>query len=100
MLDPGPSGGGGSIDVSPAELQSAGSTIRGASAELDGQGGLSVGDVGYPQLHAAITAFCRLALSTASTFSYTVEQAGQNASSGGAEYEQTEWANAAGLRGL
>lgn len=59
------------LDVTPSELHAAGATLRRrVRSELSvdygiGAGGLSGGDVGYPDLSDAMADFCRMAGTTA-----------------------------------
>lgn len=53
----------------------------------NGAGGLSGGDVGYPDLSDAMADFCRMAGTTATTLSQAVDLAGQNTEQAGTGYE-------------
>jgi hypothetical protein len=73
----------GRFEVAPSELQSAAMTLRGVESELyggnpRGAGGLSVGDVGSPELAAAAADFCTAAEAVASALASAVTAAGAN----------------------
>lgn len=92
------------LDVTPSELHAAGATLRRVRSELStsngvGAGGLSAGDVGYPDLQAAVGDFCQMASATATALGEAVDLAGQNTSAGASAYENTESVNA-GMGGM
>jgi hypothetical protein len=89
-----------SLDVTPSELHAAGATLRRVRSELStsnglGAGGMSVGDVGYGDLAAAMQDFCQMAGTTASALGDAVDRAGQRTDQAGTHYEHTESVNAA-----
>jgi hypothetical protein len=86
--------GGGGITVTPAELHGAAGTLRAALAELDGAGkgtgSLGAGDLGSPELAAAVADFCDRAGAVAAAMNAVVDMTASNTDAAGERYTTTD----------
>jgi hypothetical protein len=89
-----PAGAGGGIAVTPAELHGAAGTLRAALAELDGvgkgAGSLGSGDLGSPELAAALSAFCDRAGAVAAAMNAVIDVTAVDTDSAGERYTTTD----------
>jgi hypothetical protein len=80
----------GRLTVSPGELLAAASTLRGVEGELaeggGGVGALGAGDVGSPELAAALADFCERADAVAAALTGAVTTAGNKAGVASEDY--------------
>jgi hypothetical protein len=84
----------GRFTVSPSELLAAASTLQGVAGELaeggSGVGSLGAGDLGSPELAAALAELCEKADSVASALTGAVTTAGVKAGLASEDYGQAD----------
>ncbi len=80
--------------MAPAELHGAAGTLRAALAELDGTGSgagsLGAGDLGSPELAAAVADFCDRAGAVAAAMNAVIDVTASNTDAAGGLYTTTD----------